>query len=114
MPSNEDIRIPERPPHHVLLIHGLCRTRLSLRRVRRSLDRRGASVVNRLPVPYGVEIGIIAAQRDFDVPVENTHLPGEADHLVVPGGHTFIMNRPEVIEAVQTFLRLGRFGNDHL
>ena len=67
------------------------------------------SAVNRLGVPRGVEIGVIAATGDGKVRVEDTHLPGEADHLLVPGTHTFIMNRAEVREEVVEFLRRGRF-----
>lgn len=51
----------------------------------------------------------IAAVDDGKVRPEDTHLPGEADHLVVPGSHTFIMNRDEVCDAVLVFLKRGRF-----
>ncbi len=70
------------------------------------------SMVNQLAVPAGVEIGIIAAAGDAKVRVEDTHLPGEADHLVVSGYHTFIMNRQDVQEQVAAFLRDGRFRRD--
>jgi pimeloyl-ACP methyl ester carboxylesterase len=68
-----------------------------------------ASAVNLLAPPLDVEVGVIAAARDGKVRVEDTHLAGEKDHLVVPGFHTFIMNRPEVHEAVERFLRTGAF-----
>lgn len=67
------------------------------------------SKVNRMGVPEGVEIGIIAAARDGKVRVEDTHLPGETDHLVVPGFHTFIMNSREVQDQTLAFLKTGRF-----
>jgi hypothetical protein len=67
------------------------------------------SAVNRLEGPEGVEIGVIAAASDGKVDVEDTHLPGEADHLLVSGTHTFIMDRPEVAEQVVHFLQYGRF-----
>jgi hypothetical protein len=68
------------------------------------------STVNRLgPPPAGIEIGIIAAARDGKVSLENTHLAGETDHLIVPGRHTFIMYRRDVREQVLTFLQTGRF-----
>jgi pimeloyl-ACP methyl ester carboxylesterase len=67
------------------------------------------SAVNRLGVPAGVDIGIIAARHDGKVRVEDTHLPGEADHLVVSGFHTFLMNAREVQDCTIRFLRTGRF-----
>ena len=68
-----------------------------------------ASAVNRLAVPEGVEIGVIAASWDGKVPVELTHLEGEADHLVVAGVHSFLMNQTQVQRQVVQFLRAGRF-----
>jgi triacylglycerol lipase len=68
------------------------------------------STVNRLAPLHGVEVGIIAAACDPQVRVRDTHLDGEAEHLVVPGMHTFIMNRRDVCEQVAAFLRDGRFG----
>jgi pimeloyl-ACP methyl ester carboxylesterase len=67
------------------------------------------SDVNRLAALRGVDIGVIAALRDGKVRVADTHLEGQADHLVVPGFHTFIMNRADVHDAVLAFLRSGRF-----
>jgi len=68
-----------------------------------------ASSVNQLGVPADVEFGVIAAEHDGKVRPENTHLPREADHLIVPGFHSFIMNRDDVCDAVLTFLAHGRF-----
>ncbi len=68
-----------------------------------------ASDVNQLAVPAGIAFGVIAAAADGKVRPEDTHLPGEADHLVVPGFHTFIMNRDDVCDAVLAFLKGGRF-----
>ncbi len=67
------------------------------------------SDVNQLAVPARIEFGIIAATDDGKVRPEDTHLPAEADHLVVPGFHTFIMNRDDVCNAVLAFLKGGRF-----
>jgi hypothetical protein len=67
------------------------------------------SYVCTLPVPAGIQFGIIAGARDNKVRVEHTHLPGENDHLIVPGGHTFIMNRRDVCRQTACFLREGRF-----
>lgn len=68
-----------------------------------------ASDVNQLAVPADVEFGVIAAAEDGKVRPEDTHLPGETDHLVVPGFHTFIMNRDDAGDAVLAFLEQGRF-----
>ncbi len=67
------------------------------------------SDVNQIAVPEGLAIGVIAAAQDGKVKVADTHLPGEADHLVVPGFHTFIMRREEVAEQVIHFFRHGSF-----
>lgn len=69
------------------------------------------SSVNQLGVPIGIDIGVIAASSDGKVAIADTHLPGETDHLVVPGFHTFIMARDDVFEQVVRFLAIGRF--DH-
>lgn len=70
------------------------------------------SAVNTLASVEGVEIGIIAAEKDGKVRVEDTHLAGEADHLVVGGRHTFIMTRKDVRRQVSVFLRSGRFEHE--
>jgi pimeloyl-ACP methyl ester carboxylesterase len=62
-----------------------------------------------LPAPAGVDIGIIAGAEDRKVLVEETHLDGAAGHVVVPGGHTFIMMRPTVHRLVISFLETGTF-----
>jgi len=67
------------------------------------------STVNRIGAPSGVEFGVIAAASDGKVDLIDTHLRGEADHWIVPGYHTFIMNRADVAEQVIHFLRHGRF-----
>ncbi|MCA9254974.1 MAG: alpha/beta fold hydrolase [Phycisphaerales bacterium] len=70
------------------------------------------SVVNQMGAPRDVEIGVIAAAKDGKVALADTHLKGEADHLIVPGYHSFIMCRPEVAEQTIHFFRTGRFDHD--
>lgn len=65
-------------------------------------------VARTLPVPP-LEIGVIAGALDGKVAVEETHLPGETDHVVIPALHSFLMNRSDVQEMTARFLREGRF-----
>jgi pimeloyl-ACP methyl ester carboxylesterase len=62
-----------------------------------------------LAPPAGVEVGIIAGETDRTVRVAETHLDGAAGHVLVPGGHTFIMLRPTVLRLVHGFLQTGSF-----
>lgn len=57
----------------------------------------------------GVEVGVIAGARDTKVRVEETYLEGAAGHVVVPAGHTFIMDRRDVRTLIERFLRTGSF-----
>lgn len=69
------------------------------------------SPIHSIPTAPGVSIGVIAAANDGKVPVSSTHLPSQADHLVVPGFHTFLMNQAGVRAEVVHFLREGRFSS---
>jgi pimeloyl-ACP methyl ester carboxylesterase len=73
-----------------------------------------SSTVRMLPRPVGVEVGVIAARNDGKLSVEQTHLEGEREHIVVDGFHTFIMRSNEVQRLTIAFLRTGRFGVDTL
>jgi len=88
------------------------------------LGTQADSVPNRL-APVDAPIGIIAGstswnplfshlipgQDDGKVAVTHARLEEMADFLVVPAGHTFIMNDDTVIAQTIHFLRYGRF--DH-
>lgn len=67
------------------------------------------ATVRALPPVRGVEIGVISARDDRTVRLVETHLPEETAHIVVGGGHSFIMRRAEVKERTIEFLRTGRF-----
>lgn len=67
------------------------------------------SYVTELQVPAGIPVGILAAQRDFLVHLESTHLPTENDHMVLPGIHSSICWRKETANQVAHFLKVGRF-----
>lgn len=75
-------------------------------------------------IPLAHEIGIIAGNRptspfallldgpsDGTVRVEETRIEGMADFLVVPRGHTFIMNSPRVLAQAAHFFEHGRFSH---
>lgn len=76
----------------------------------------------RIPAPAG-PFGIVAGGRgdargknplvpgddDGKVGVEEARLPGAEDFLLVDRGHTWIMDAPEVIDAVVRYLETGRF-----
>ncbi|MCE9602890.1 MAG: hypothetical protein K8S21_11855 [Gemmatimonadetes bacterium] len=68
-----------------------------------------ASTVRRLPRVKDVTIGVIAGRDDRTVKIPETHLAEESAHLVVGGGHSFIMSRRDVKEQVIVFLRTGAF-----
>jgi len=66
-------------------------------------------IVHGLPLPEGVEVGVVAGKHDGKVSVAETHLAGQAGYTVVPSAHTFIMNRRDVRRLVLRFLEEGSF-----
>ncbi len=75
-----------------------------LREIRSDEDSFAAS----LPAPQ-FEHGVIAAQFDAKVGVDEAKTDTMQDFLVVESFHTFIMNRRDVLAACAEFLRQGRF-----
>ena len=77
----------------------------------------------RLPhpaIPFGLVAGargdgrgwnpLLPGDDDMTVTVDSVHLPGFEDAWIVEGAlHTFIHQRPDVIRAVERYLRTGRF-----
>jgi triacylglycerol lipase len=67
------------------------------------------NTIRRLSLPEAAEIGVVAGRFDGKVSVEESHLAGETDHVIVPSAHTFIMARSDVRRLVIGFLGEGRF-----
>lgn len=67
------------------------------------------STVRRLPRVQNVTIGVIAARDDRTVKIPETHLAEESAHVLVGGGHSFIMGRRDTKLHVLAFLRTGAF-----
>ncbi|MEM1056218.1 MAG: alpha/beta fold hydrolase [Bacteroidota bacterium] len=68
--------------------------------------RTEASTIARLGPMEGVEVAVIAGDRDGKVTVEESRLEG-AEHVVVRSGHTFIMAKPSVARTTACFFQTG-------
>ncbi|MBT5020999.1 MAG: hypothetical protein HON04_19890 [Planctomicrobium sp.] len=67
------------------------------------------SYVNCLPTSLPVEFGVIAADPDYVIRSECTHLESESDYIVEPGPHSAIIFRKPVFEHSLHCLEHGRF-----
>lgn len=70
------------------------------------------SYVNQLDPPIGLDLGVIAAAYDRVVALPSTHLPCQADHIVLRAHHGTLPWRRETIRQVLHFLQHGRFLRD--
>jgi len=68
-------------------------------------------VAGRLPLGLGVVLGQFEGDHDGTVAVDETCLPGIADHCVVETNHTGLLFSVDVARQVTRFLHSGRF--DH-
>jgi pimeloyl-ACP methyl ester carboxylesterase len=67
------------------------------------------SLPNRMPLPSGMDIGVIAAKRDFVVSAANTILPTQQDHCVLPTTHFALPSCHEALDRAVQFLQHGYF-----
>jgi len=77
--------------------------------VLRELSDEGGSFVNQVGIPGPLEVGIIAASRDWVVSRRCTHLPAENDYVVVSASHMSLPFKSISASYVLSFLKHGRF-----
>jgi len=76
------------------------------------LSSRPDSLVNHIEPLDGVQVGVIAARFDWLVPLTNTILDGQTDHICLTATHNSLLFQPAVARNVHAFLSTGRF--DHV
>lgn len=67
------------------------------------------SYIHQVPIPTGLDIGIIVGRFDQEVKEAYTRLPGVKYYLKINAGHSFIMYMPATRKAVICFLENGYF-----
>lgn len=72
------------------------------------LSENESSLVNQLPRPHRIDVGVIAAEKDWIVSQSATHLDGQSDHVVIPTSHQRLVQHPLAIEMTLRFLEEGR------
>lgn len=73
------------------------------------LTTHDGSLVNTLPQPAGVDVGVIAAGRDALVSVEATRLDVPHEHVTLPCLHSSLLFRRDAADLVADFLATGSF-----
>ena len=76
------------------------------------LTHKKESFVNQLPADLGIPFGVIAASIDWIVPKQFTHLPTQKAHAVVPGIHSALVFRKDVVEMIDRFLQVENWNVD--
>jgi pimeloyl-ACP methyl ester carboxylesterase len=75
----------------------------------RELSTSSDSLVNSLPIPQDVEIGVIAAKHDALVAEESTRLDAPHAHVTLATWHSGLLFSRETADAVAEFLATGAF-----
>ena len=66
-------------------------------------------IAGNVSLGFGRLVAPLAVPNDGTVAVEETQLPGAADHIVLPVSHTSMVFSPEVMRQTARFLQTGRF-----
>ncbi len=77
-------------------------------------SREVGMVAGNTSVGIGTVMGRVAGESDGTVTVEETRLPGLADHCVIPTSHTGMLLSRAAASQVVAFLREGRFRHDRV
>lgn len=72
--------------------------------------REVGSIAGRVPLGLGALLGGLAGPHDGTVAVDETRLPGLADHCVIAASHSGLLLSPEAARRTVAFLRHGHFG----
>ncbi len=78
------------------------------------ISERPDSIPNQLPPIEGVDVGVIAASRDFVVHLESTRLREQRDHAVVTSSHFELPSCSAALELAVQFFNHGHFGHQTL
>jgi pimeloyl-ACP methyl ester carboxylesterase len=69
------------------------------------------SLVNSLPQPQGIDVGVIAAGRDALVSLDATRLDVPHEHITLPCLHSSLLFRRDAARLVAVFLETGSFSS---
>lgn len=69
------------------------------------------SLVNSIPQPEGIDIGVIAAGRDALVSLDATRLDVPHEHVTLPCLHSSLLFRRDAARLIAVFLETGSFSN---
>lgn len=75
----------------------------------RELSSISTSYVNQLPFDNRIEIGVIAAKYDVLVPAHSTHLPTQAQHVIMNATHNSLLLSRKACNHAENFINHGVF-----
>lgn len=78
------------------------------------LTTHAGSLVNTIPEPKGIDVGIIAAERDALVAIDATRLDVPHEHVTLPCLHSSLLFRRDAADLIATFLETGSFETRHV